>query len=243
MKTVRKWLLGCLTILLAAACQPSITQTKMASSPKPRVASEPVQTIQTACKNLHKVVDIDDLLKQMYDNLDSQCLFDMPTAQLEKIWGIRIFGEGEYPDIDFEKKPVLFLQKISNNQIRNQYGQPEIKFEIHTTKAHQKKYSHYSSFSGSVDLGQFPKYLPQPDNRMMAEPIHKQYPPNHIPVKRKIPKNTVYRIADDLSSPIKFYWINHHQNKDMPVLIIGTFSTDSLPEYINFYNFYQPYWE
>ena len=46
---------------------------------------------KTTCKNLGKVGDLDDLLFQMYSNLDSHCLFEMPVGELERIWGIPVY--------------------------------------------------------------------------------------------------------------------------------------------------------
>lgn len=268
MKIARKWLSGCLTILLAAACQPSMTQTKMASSPKPRVASEPVQTIQTACKNLHKVVDIDDLLKQMYDNLDSQCLFEMPTAELEKIWGIRIFDFVEFQNTavnnltpeqleiynpkfnqviedvrqHFNNNNAIYLEKNGGgNFAPSAKNNPEIIwFQIHTTPAHRKAYSQYTWFSGSVDLGQFPKYLPKPSEIILSEYIrlnipkppvhHTHYDPSSV----EIPQDTVYQ------EDSQYIWRSAEPNSKLPALVIRTDEDTEIPDKISFYNFYQP---
>lgn len=206
MKMAIKWLSGCLTILLAAACQPSITQTKMASSPKPRVASEPVQTIQTACKNLHKVVDIDDLLKQMYDNLDSQCLFEMPTAELEKIWGIRIFDytgvEFQANEVEAKKWQTIFKQESQFYETAHSLYIKKINaktLSILQTKTHAKLFHHYG---GSLSKGQFPTLLPPfhqaeipPDN---FAPVPPTYINNDYPAPP--PTNTLYNIES------KYYW-------------------------------------
>ncbi len=70
------------------------------------------------CKNLHKVKDIDDLLKQMYDNIDSHCLFEMNTDDLAKVWEVSILNtlntvkSDESGISEYNKNGVgLFLKK------------------------------------------------------------------------------------------------------------------------------------
>ena len=48
------------------------------------------------CTDLKKVNNLDELLYQFYVNLDSDCLFTMPLAELEKAWGIKIFSDERY---------------------------------------------------------------------------------------------------------------------------------------------------
>ena len=54
--------------------------------------------IPAKCKGLHKVKDIDDLLLQMYNNLDNDCLFIIRTSALEDVWGL--------PVLDFSRKNI-----------------------------------------------------------------------------------------------------------------------------------------
>ena len=46
--------------------------------------------IPAECRGLHKVKDIDDLLLQIYNNIDNQCMFNIATDKLEKILNIPI---------------------------------------------------------------------------------------------------------------------------------------------------------
>ena len=46
--------------------------------------------IPPECKNLARVGDLDDLLYQLYSNIDSYCLFEIPADRLETIWGIPV---------------------------------------------------------------------------------------------------------------------------------------------------------
>lgn len=254
MKIAKKWLSGCL-IMLVVACQANPTQTGTPSN------------TQAACKNLHKVIDIDDLLKQMYDNLDSQCLFEMPTAELEKIWGIRIFDFVEFhntavnnltpeqfeiynskfnPVIEdrgqhLNNNNAIYLEKNGGgNFAPSAENNPEvIWFQIHTTPAHRKAYSQYTWFSGSVDLGQFPKYLPEPSEQRLPErkkyplpPSNERHGKGYIP--RKAPENTVYE------NKASYIWVSHQQNLKRPMLVIKTESRLPQAETISLYNFYQP---
>ena len=48
-------------------------------------------TKETApCKGLKPFNNIDELLYQFYINMESDCLFEMPVEELEKVWGINI---------------------------------------------------------------------------------------------------------------------------------------------------------
>jgi len=44
----------------------------------------------TPCKGLKPFNNLDELLYQFYINLDSDCLFKMPVAELEKVWKTKI---------------------------------------------------------------------------------------------------------------------------------------------------------
>ena len=68
------------------------------------------ETINTTCKSLKPFDNIDELLYQFYINLDSDCLFTTPLAELEKAWDIKIDSQeridaGQYDINDFYKKP------------------------------------------------------------------------------------------------------------------------------------------
>jgi len=45
------------------------------------------------CKGLQPFNNLDELLYQFYINLESDCLFEMPAAELEKIWDIKILDK------------------------------------------------------------------------------------------------------------------------------------------------------
>ena len=53
-----------------------------------------------SCKGyLHKVTDLDDLIRQMFQTgLFDNCLYDMTPEELHQIWGIPVIAEGDYLD-------------------------------------------------------------------------------------------------------------------------------------------------
>lgn len=122
---------------------------------------------ETPCRGLKPFKNIDELLYQFYINLDSDCLFKMPVAELEKIWGIKILsrerlkeGQGLYQiekTSDFYYKPynsdkdAFYL--VSSPSLR----QPEMNyFRIAITRAYYNR--HHTIFPDA----KFPKSLPEP---------------------------------------------------------------------------------
>lgn len=116
------------------------------------------------CKDLKPVKNLDDLLYQFYVNLDSDCLFNMSTARLEKLWGIKILDRGRvrpsefsklFVSTDFANKPynsekdAFFVERINR-------GSSSVMFRIIITSAYSNK--HLTLFPE----GNFPKLLPEP---------------------------------------------------------------------------------
>ena len=93
MKKATAALLG---ILLLAGCSDAVTQ-----SAEDNANRKGADMGKTTCKNLGKVGDLDDLLFQMYSNLDSHCLFEMPVGELERIWGIPVV---DFTDSKYDKR-------------------------------------------------------------------------------------------------------------------------------------------
>lgn len=199
---MKKYLIPITTILLASCEQNSHAQNTAASSPP---------AINTECKNLHKVVDIDDLLYQMYSNIDSHCLFEMPTAELEKIWEIPILDNTnlKYEDEmqkqyqDYEKKDFLFLRK-------HKYNNQDIEvFDIHIGKQYALKNGGYGGKTGT----KIPIFLPTPkiiehpnNQKTFWEKIH-----NYIINNQKN--------SDEYNWGNFYYWNNI---KNYPMLAIQT---------------------
>lgn len=178
--------------------------------------SEAKETTMSTCKNLQKVKDIDDLLFQFYSNLDSQCLFAMPTQKLEKIWGIRVLdyigaSSDKVNDLNiesqerWENKEGLFVSKENFEQ-----GIPA--FHIRVTHKYVDK---NKGWGGSAGKGQYPKFLPAPQivNKHVDESDQKPRIHGSRPI---IPKNTVYEKYS------RYYWVNRSNSNEQPVLLLET---------------------
>ncbi len=77
---------------------------------------------EQTCHGLHKVTDIDDLLLQVYNNLDSHCLFYMPREELSKAWGIPVFDiEQQIESIKYRKEKYgLVVDRAVSFNVVNQ---------------------------------------------------------------------------------------------------------------------------
>ena len=216
----------CLLPLLAATL-PLLAQ-ESASADAAKTAAH---AIPAECKNLAKVQDIDDALFQMYSNLDSQCLFDIPAATLEAIWGIPVLDNVDIADEDRgafnkhywdlqENAKTLFVGKI------RLYGMnmPEvIQLYILPTKAyipHRKA----GIFFDSVVEGRYPPGLPAAQVKKV-EPYY--IPPREPPIggERIDPDPPAQSVYEPWSYS---YWINKDNDPDMPILVFK-FTTDTLP--------------
>lgn len=182
--------------------------------------SEAKETNMRTCNNLHKVKDIDDLLLQFYSNIDNQCLFDMPTQELEKIWGIRVL---DYIATSPEKRGALRgnlnreVQKIRANgkglfvkKVDFEHG--VVAFDINLTNKYLEE---NEGWGGSVGKGKFPELLPPPQrvNDLYEDTLEDMYIPGSKPIA---PKGTVYEKYS------KYYWLNKAQADNQPVLFIET---------------------
>lgn len=184
--------------------------------------SEPIKTSIdnknsiNLCKNLHKVVDIDDLLKQMYDNIDSDCLFNIPTNELEKIWKIKIFdydynkiktyndGQKIFQEINqfSNKQQSLYIMRtlnIDKSTIKNK----DDEFIIYSTN----RYGSYSIFEGSFTEEKFPYHLPKPKIKELI------FFDNQ-------PKGSDNELSD-YNPTMEYYWSNSTIENPKPKLIIN----------------------
>lgn len=176
------------------------------------------KTTTEPCQNLGKVNDIDDLLFQFYSNIDNQCLFEMPTEELEKIWGIRIVNYDVNSSSEEKNNSNIELQRIKKMEdgffIRKvNYEQNIPAFDIYMTEKYRNK---NKGWGGSVSKGQFPKLLPPPE-RVHAFLDNPHWRRPHIQGQLPtIPKNTVYEQYS------KYYWVNGDRLEKQPVLFIET---------------------
>lgn len=163
--------------------------------------------------------DIDDLLFQFYSNIDSQCLFEMPTEELEKVWGIRVL---DYINASSDKLNELNIKanKASENEesffVRKaDFEQGISAFYIDLTDKYRDK---NRGWGGSVGKGQFPELLPPP--QVINKPFNPKIRPFIDGNEPIIPKDTVYQKYSN------YYWLNKFQLDNQPVLF---FKTDFFP--------------
>lgn len=167
------------------------------------------------CQNLSKITDIDDLLYQMYSNIDSQCLFKMDTQALEKIWGIPIFDyvknrTEEEVNIQIERRKqveeredTLYITK----SVRHDNKKFQQEFNIYTSDLFKEKYKNYG---GYAELGKLPKLLPPPDTQITD--LYAMEVP-HILTPEKTTEYESYFI---------YHWFNSFKNPKKPFLQIYT---------------------
>lgn len=190
---------------------------------------------QDSCKDLHKVTGIDDLLFQMYNNIDNHCLFDIPTQELEAIWGLKIIdyttleevsddyinamSKAEYAEYS---KPSIILSEQYHDYRKNGKGIFIVKKESGIGETLQVNVTEsYAStvdrlWGGGLDKGLFPSKLPKP--KIYGIPDGDYYPPVSTPADDLIivPENTVY------SSMAFYWWINSDNDINKPFLEIPT---------------------
>lgn len=213
---MKKYLIPITTILLASCEQNSHAQNTAASSPP---------AINTECKNLHKVVDIDDLLYQMYSNIDSHCLFEMPTGELEKIWGIPIvdytFPKIETTETNQKLDEVIEYRKKVENEMntiyllkwRSPHNEKYSRFDVWVTLNNTNKNYFFHQLKINLEQKQFPKRLPEPNK------IH-------------------HDKGDSIDNKSTFYlWHKPSQDNNTPILYIRTELYHSgIPAFIRLYN-------
>lgn len=203
--------------------------------------------IPAECRNLGKVNDIDDLFFQMYSNLDSNCLFEIPAEELESIWGLPVldFSSGEDQKIDAAwaryheinaKEKTLYLEKRQDHAATRPYP---LSFHVKASqKLHErpaeKSEGPYSPFGGSMGEGKFPRNLPKPTQKRMYKPnsflavakganiVNEPLPPSH-------PASKI-----DYRGYNFYYWINKGQDPGKPLLLISITERALSPD-IEFY--------
>ena len=149
------------------------------------------------CRDLHKVADLKDLLQQIYANLDSHCLFDTPTAELEKIWGIPIINLeslSKRTSID-EKENTLFIIK--------QDFRGSSHFEIKMSKSYQEQHGAFALES-----------CPSPKSPLES------CPPPELPQ----PETLVSSPIDTDKLITHFYWVDGKRSPELPMLTSDSLS-------------------
>lgn len=179
--------------------------------------------IPAECKGLHRVKDVDDLLLQMYNNLDNNCLFTINASTLESIWGLPVLdflNDKIRKDVlsrsnDLKKSyNIIFIKKRALSEF--EYINIEESISYLQTPAPKRRYG------GSIDEGMFPKYLPKP------QIIHRNYIDNEIDIMHypmRADDIPFYRPRYTVYKPYSiYYWTNSSSHKKN-ILIIATYNT------------------
>ncbi|MFW2178208.1 MULTISPECIES: hypothetical protein [unclassified Moraxella] len=187
--------------------------------------------LKSQCSGLHKVTDVDDLVQQMYANIDSTCLFDMPASELEKVWGLKVFDwqlfKKRTTEID-KKKFDEFLQARNkhNKEGKGIYVEIDDKDEkrrlrIVTTESYSRENN--NGWGGSLGQGNFPQKLPQPKvislaSMGIASPT----------ASTEHPEYNIIHYFGKYAPRANYLWMNSGKDKQKPVFIITT-GVDSKP--------------
>lgn len=93
----------------APAVQPaaSAKQGKEGGTPPAQMQHNAAAPQTAACRNLRRAEGIDDLVRQIYENLDTPCLFERPVQELAAVWGV--YAPEPLPDLpkDSSGLPVV----------------------------------------------------------------------------------------------------------------------------------------
>ena len=164
MKKATTALLG---ILLLAGCSDAVTQPAEDNANRKEAGMG-----KTTCKNLGKVGDLDDLLFQMYSNLDSHCLFEMPVGELERIWGIPVYDYTLPTDTASEEVNRRNSEEIDGYTLKRQADQDKYKrlyWEVIKSLSKSTDTKNIVTFDirsakdyGVFMQGKYPKFLPPP---------------------------------------------------------------------------------
>ena len=236
MKKATAALLG---ILLLAGCSDAVTQPAEDNANRKEAGMG-----KTTCKNLGKVGDLDDLLFQMYSNLDSHCLFEMPVGELERIWGIPVYDYTLPTDTASEEVNRRNIKKRDEYALKRQADQDKYK-RLHWEVIKSNNYDPdnegeiknvvFETFSakdyGVFMQGKYPKFLPppiikEPESEYFMDPPYVNHevegytPPTEFERNGFIPpSDTVYK------QNTEYFWLNPGRDVKLPYLTLRTIRT------------------
>lgn len=136
-------------------------------SPNVDIAAAGKNVGEVPCRGLKPFNNVDELLYQFYINLDSDCLFTMPVAELEKIWDTEILDEERawpknfYPlgNTVFSNKPYKSEKDafyiLKNPENRDKDEKKAHNFFLRPTNEYLEKYGEL------FHKGNRPKLLPE----------------------------------------------------------------------------------
>ena len=233
MKKATAALLG---ILLLAGCSDAVTQSAEDNANRKEAGMG-----KTTCKNLGKVGDLDDLLFQMYSNLDSHCLFEMPVGELERIWGIPVYDYTPPTDTASEEVNRRNIKKRDEYALKRQADQDKYK-RLHWEVIKSNDYDPdnegeiknvvFEIFSakdyGVFMQGKYPKFLPppiikEPESEYFMDPPYVDHelegytPPTEFEKNGFLPpSDTVYK------QDTEYFWLNPGRDVKLPYLTLRT---------------------
>ena len=236
MKKATAALLG---ILLLAGCSDAVTQPAEDNANR-----KGADMGKTTCKNLGKVGDLDDLLFQMYSNLDSHCLFEMPVGELERIWGIPVYDYTPPTDTASEEVNRRNIKKRDEYALKRQADQDKYK-RLHWEVIKSNDYDPdnegeiknvvFEIFSakdyGVFMQGKYPKFLPppiikEPESEYFMDPPYVNHevegytPPTEFEKNGFLPpSDTVYK------QNTEYFWLNPGRDVKLPYLTLRTIRT------------------
>ena len=236
MKKATAALLG---ILLLAGCSDAVTQPAEDNANR-----KGADMGKTTCKNLGKVGDLDDLLFQMYSNLDSHCLFEMPVGELERIWGIPVYDYTLPTDTASEEVNRRNSEEIDGYTLKRQADQDKYK-RLHWEVIKSNNYDPdnegeiknvvFEIFSakdyGVFMQGKYPKFLPppiikEPESEYFMDPPYVDHelegytPPTEFERNGFLPpSDTVYK------QDTEYFWLNPGRDVKLPYLTLRTIRT------------------
>ena len=236
MKKATAALLG---ILLLAGCSDGVTQSAEDNANRKEAGMG-----KTTCKNLGKVGDLDDLLFQMYSNLDSHCLFEMPVGELERIWGIPVYDYTLPTDTASEEVNRRNIKKRDEYALKRQADQDKYK-RLHWEVIKSNDYDPdnegeiknvvFEIFSakdyGVFMQGKYPKFLPppiikEPESEYFMDPPYVNHevegytPPTEFEKNGFLPpSDTVYK------QNTEYFWLNPGRDVKLPYLTLRTIRT------------------
>ena len=194
-------------LLLAAALALCAVQAAAAEEAVPDPKTAP-------CKGLKPVNNLDELLYQFYINLDSDCLFEMSTEELEKIWDIEIYSQGKYRlNSDYRQKSYgpekdALIVGVYQSKGKN------VRFKVNMTENYMS--AHHTIFPD----GEWPKLLPKPlrkytDTKVGIFSVSRA----STPVKIKPEYQGKYAYIDKYD----YYWLNTDKTRMM--ILVGSESS------------------
>jgi hypothetical protein len=176
---------------------------------------------EVMCKDLKPFNNLDELLYQFYINLNSECLFKMSAAELEKIWGIKIFsderpekGQARYQlrmGSDFKNKPYkseidAFFVVMSRSRRNRDANVNEFLIEISET--------YYDKYGTLFPDGNYPALLPNPHIDISQKEIYPTRPggPDESKPSRPRPPINVgkYNMTD-----FSYYWSSFDHTREI----------------------------